>query len=189
MKTPRGDHTHCGSYLYEIPKHRKTTRWLEIHQRGRHIQKGSKHLPVNYRPVSLTCICSKVMEHIVVSQIGKHLDRHHFLDPNQLRNPTHPAQELHSNTARGKQVDDVVMNFSKALDNVAHNRLFYKLGKYDIESKTKNWIKNFLANCSQQVVLDGMSPKNVPAIYGVPTGVCPPAPSCFLSSSMTCQTE
>ena len=30
-------------------------------------KKGSKHLPVNYRPVSLICICSKLMEHIVVS--------------------------------------------------------------------------------------------------------------------------
>ena len=34
-------------------------------------KKGSKQLPVNYRPVSLTCICCKLMEHIIVSQIPR----------------------------------------------------------------------------------------------------------------------
>ena len=28
----------------------------------------------NYRPVSLTCICCKTLEHILVSNINKHLD-------------------------------------------------------------------------------------------------------------------
>ena len=38
-------------------------------------KKGLKHQAVNYRPVSLTCICSKVMEHIVASQICRHLKK------------------------------------------------------------------------------------------------------------------
>ena len=142
-------------------------------------KKGSKHLPVNYRPVSLTCICSKLMEHIVVSQIAKHLDRHCILDPNQhgfrkgLSCETQLiqfVQELHTNTAQGKQVDAILMDFSKAFDKVAHHRLLYKLGKYGIEAKTKNWIKDFLTNRSQQVVLDGMASSNVPVTSGVPQG-------------------
>jgi hypothetical protein len=36
-------------------------------------KKDSKSNPANYRPISLTCICSKVMEHIVLSYIAKHL--------------------------------------------------------------------------------------------------------------------
>ena len=32
------------------------------------------YLASNYRPVSLTCICSKVLEHIVVSNMVKHLE-------------------------------------------------------------------------------------------------------------------
>ena len=119
------------------------------------------------------------MEHIVVSQIAKHLDRHRILDPNQhgfrkgLSCETRLiqfVQELHTNTAQGKQVDAIVMDFSKAFDKVAHNRLLYKLGKYGIEGKTKNWIKDFLTNRSQQVVQDGMASSNVPVTSGVPQG-------------------
>ena len=36
-------------------------------------KKGEKYDAANYRPVSLTCICSKTLEHIIVSNINKHL--------------------------------------------------------------------------------------------------------------------
>ena len=42
-------------------------------------QKGEKYLASNYRPVSLTCICCKLLEHIIVSNILKHLDLHNIL--------------------------------------------------------------------------------------------------------------
>ncbi len=42
-------------------------------------KKDDKHLASNYRPVSLTCVCSKLMEHIIVSNMMKHLDTHHIL--------------------------------------------------------------------------------------------------------------
>ncbi len=46
-------------------------------------KKGNKNLAVNYRPVSLTCICCKVMEHVLCSHIHKHLDRYNILTPLQ----------------------------------------------------------------------------------------------------------
>ena len=36
-------------------------------------KKGDKYNAANYRPVSLTCICCKTLEHIIVSNINKHL--------------------------------------------------------------------------------------------------------------------
>jgi hypothetical protein len=42
-------------------------------------KKGEKYLANNYRPVSLTCICCKILEHIVVSNILKHLDEQNIL--------------------------------------------------------------------------------------------------------------
>ena len=36
-------------------------------------KKGNKSNPVNYRPISLTCICCKIMEHIILSHMAKHL--------------------------------------------------------------------------------------------------------------------
>ena len=35
---------------------------------------GEKYYAANYRPVSPTCICCKTIEHIIVSNINKHLD-------------------------------------------------------------------------------------------------------------------
>jgi hypothetical protein len=42
-------------------------------------KKGEIYLANNYRPVSLTCICCKILEHIVVTNILNHLDEHKIL--------------------------------------------------------------------------------------------------------------
>ena len=46
-------------------------------------KKGSKYNPENYRPISLTCICCKILEHAVVSSIMTHADTHNILYPLQ----------------------------------------------------------------------------------------------------------
>ncbi|MEG7522989.1 MAG: hypothetical protein M3H12_07825, partial [Chromatiales bacterium] len=35
--------------------------------------------PANYRPISLTCILCKVMEHIILSNMWKHLHKHNII--------------------------------------------------------------------------------------------------------------
>ncbi len=46
-------------------------------------KKGEKASPANYSPVSLTCILCKTMEHVVTSQIHRHLETYNILHPNQ----------------------------------------------------------------------------------------------------------
>ncbi len=47
-------------------------------------KKGEKASPANYRLVSLTCILCKTMEHVVTSQIHRHLETYNnILHPNQ----------------------------------------------------------------------------------------------------------
>ena len=46
-------------------------------------KKGSKYNPENYRAISLTFICCKILEHIVVSSIMNHADTHDILCPLQ----------------------------------------------------------------------------------------------------------
>ena len=131
----------------QLPSDWKTANVVPIYK------KGPKYLPVNYRPVSLTCICSKLMEHIIVSQIGKHLQNHNILDKNQhgfLKGRSCETQliefiqDMHSSLEVGKQVAVVVMDFSKAFDKVPHNRLLYKLAEYGIEDQSLAWMKDFL---------------------------------------------
>jgi len=55
---------------------------VEACLRDPNIQKRSK--AGNYRPVSLTSVVCKTMEHIIVSQITKHLEDQNILTDNQL---------------------------------------------------------------------------------------------------------
>ena len=48
-------------------------------------KKGDKHRPENYRPISLTSIICKTIEHIIHSQIIHHLDNHNLLTESQFR--------------------------------------------------------------------------------------------------------
>ena len=42
-------------------------------------KKGDVHLPENYRPVSLTCVSCKLLEHIICKHILDHLERNKIL--------------------------------------------------------------------------------------------------------------
>ena len=46
-------------------------------------KKGEKYDSANYRPVSLTYICCKTLEHILVSKIMQHLPEHDILVESQ----------------------------------------------------------------------------------------------------------
>ena len=42
-------------------------------------KKGQRNNPANYRPVSLTCLCCKMLEHIIVSNVKKYVDKYSIL--------------------------------------------------------------------------------------------------------------
>ena len=47
-------------------------------------KKGERYAAVNYRPISLTCIACKLMEHIITSHTMSHLERNNILCQEQL---------------------------------------------------------------------------------------------------------
>ena len=46
-------------------------------------KKGAKTKAENYRPISLKCICCKVMEHVITSNIMAYIDKYQVLRSNQ----------------------------------------------------------------------------------------------------------
>ena len=48
-------------------------------------KKGDRYCAANYRPISLTCIVCKIMEHIICSNIFSHLDKYGILCDQQHR--------------------------------------------------------------------------------------------------------
>jgi len=58
----------------------------------------------------------------------------------------------------------------KKKNKVPHARLFNKLVYYGIRGPYLDWIKEFLANRTQQVVIDNMFSTPSPVVSGVPQG-------------------
>ena len=142
-------------------------------------KKGSKYIPENYRPISLTCICCKILEHVVVSSIVTHADTHNILYPLQhgfRRSRSCETQllefvdDVSKNIEKSTQTDILIMDFSKAFDKVSHNLLIHKLNYYGIQGKTNRWINSFLKSRTQAVVLEGVTSDYVPVQSGVPQG-------------------
>ena len=116
-------------------------------------KKGDKSNAANYRPVSLKAICCKMQEHIICNNIMDHLSTYHILSDCQhgfrARRSCETQlittiQDLAKILSEGKQIDAVLLDFSKALDKVPHQRLLLKLKLYGIQDNTLQWIQRFL---------------------------------------------
>ena len=73
--------------------------------------------------------------------------------------------DLAGNCHAGEQTDVLVMDFSKAFDKVGHERLLRKITSYGITGLTHQWIRGFLSDRKQRVVLDGEHSDTVPVTY------------------------
>ena len=115
------------------------------------LKKGEQYDAANYRPVSLTCICFKPQEHILVSNINKHCafdsiraDCQHCYR-RQRSCETQLVQFVHDIISnldgaeyRGhQQTYLIIMHFAKAFDKVPHRRLLHKLDYHRIVGYTK----------------------------------------------------
>ena len=68
------------------------------------------------------------------------------------------------------QTDLLILDFSKAFDTVAHKRLLMKLDYYGIRGHHLNWMRSWLLNRNQQVVLEGEHSEKSNVKSGVPQG-------------------
>ena len=142
-------------------------------------KKGDKSTAANYRPISLTCIVCKLMEHIITSHLVKHLDnnnilydlQHGFREKRSCETQlVMLIEDLASNLQAGRQTDLILLDFSKAFDKVNHEKLLHKLHQYGVRGNILNWIRGFLDGRTQTVVVDGDESTSVPVTSGVPQG-------------------
>ena len=92
-------------------------------------KKGDRNKPENYRPVSLTSIVCKTLEHIVCSSMHRHLEAHSILTDAQhgfrKRRSCETQliltiQDLAKDVDNKGQTDVILLDFSKAFDKVSH---------------------------------------------------------------------
>jgi len=128
------------------------------------------------------CICSKILEHVIYSCIFEHLDCHQILTEQQhgfrqnrncvtqLISTIHDfAQCLNDNG----QCDVLLLDFCKAFDKVPYYTLNSFTSYIIMESEALSglvWIKNFLSNRSQRVILDNKQSSPTDFLSGVPQG-------------------
>ena len=75
-------------------------------------KKSLKSDPANYRPISLTCILCKVMEHIILSNMWKHLHKHNIL--------LHFQHGFQSGLSCESQLIETVHDWITAMDMDSH---------------------------------------------------------------------
>ena len=67
-------------------------------------------------------------------------------------------------------IDVAYLDFRKAFDLVSHRHLIYKMGKYGITQQVQNWVKSFLSQRTQRVVIRGTPSESCDVSSGVPQG-------------------
>ena len=62
----------------EVPSLWKTSRVIPI------FKKGSRYDPLNYRPISITSVCCKLMERAIATDFGEYVDDNDIITANQF---------------------------------------------------------------------------------------------------------
>ena len=110
-------------------------------------KKGDRALASNYRPVSLTCVPCKLLEHIVCSNIMTHLDECQLLSNRQhafrkrrscQTQLTTVINDLVKILDKRGQVNTFIFGFEEAFDTPPHEAIGYCTG-----GKTLRWIDLF----------------------------------------------
>ena len=142
-------------------------------------KKGDKKKAENYRPISLTSVCCKLLESLIKQKILSHMhsnnllykDQHGFIKGRSCM--TQMLSNIESWTEaldKHHSVDTIYFDFKKAFDTVPHEKLKAKLKYYCITGKVYDWISSFISDRAQRVMINGQYSNWTEVISGVPQG-------------------
>jgi hypothetical protein len=139
----------------------------------------SRYNASNYRPVSLTSVCCKVMERIIVAKLMAYLESAGILSERQFgfrkaRSTEDQMLLVYSEVAelvdRGFVVDMALLDFSKAFDVVSHVVLVEKLRALGVAEVLLRWVRGFLVGRTMRVSVDRVCSGSRDVLSGVPQG-------------------
>ena len=142
-------------------------------------KRGDKSLPSNYRPVSLLSCVSKCIEKIAFKYIFNHLIFNNLLYKFQSGfipgySTTHQLVELYHNillALDNKEMTSITFaDVSKAFDRVWIRGLILKLERYGVKGELLCWLKSYLSNRCQRVIIKDAISSVGELKAGVPQG-------------------
>ncbi|CAB3985467.1 Hypothetical predicted protein, partial [Paramuricea clavata] len=71
---------------------------------------------------------------------------------------------------RGKQIDVLYLDMSKAFDKVSHTRLLLRLRDFGFSGNILKWFQSYLQDRRQQTTILGATSSPTPVTSGVPQG-------------------
>ena len=134
---------------------------------------------VNYRPVSLLIVISKILEKIVNIRIVKFLQKYKVLTESQYgfryhRSTTDAMLDFTGNVLeninRGFYTISLFLDMSKAFDSISHATLFRKLEFYGIRGNVLAWFRSYLLNRQIKVKYRNVLSETYEMTYGTPQG-------------------
>lgn len=156
-----------------LPKDWRTARVVPV------LKNGQATLITNYRPISLTSSCCKLLEHIIANQIKEFLSDNSILTPVQhgfrkgFSTVTQLASVVHSFASildKPGQIDVIFLDYRKAFDLVCHHKLIEKLEIIKLPPYLISWISAYLTKRTQFVSISDCPSDEAPVTSGVPQG-------------------
>ena len=143
------------------------------------LKKGVAHDMDNYRPLSILCAASKIIEKHVHNHLYGFLTNHSLLCTCQSAfRKCHSCQtgltklvdSWYTALNNGDLVGAVMIDLRKAFDLIDHKVLLKKLSLYGCSLNTVAWLSSYLYNRSQVVSLGNLYSESSDVQYGVPQG-------------------
>ena len=139
---------------------------------------GDLRYPTNWRPITQTCIPSKLMEKIIHKRLLDYLLQHNLLDQNQYGflhgKSTQKAvfdliKDIYNNINNEKDTGLLFLDVRKAFDSLNHKILLRKLCNIGLPGNILRWFENYLDR-EQYVRYNGNISKGLKTISGIPQG-------------------
>ena len=140
---------------------------------------GNRTNASNSRPISILPTMSKILEKVVHSQFYDFLNSNNLISSKQFgflpklsttSDLTSFADEILLHMEKGELCGAVLLDLTKAFDNVNHDILLSKLSAIGVSPSTLQWFKSYFSHRKQRTSCSDAMSDPLPMTFGVPQG-------------------